>query len=398
MFYLSFENQLQLLLLLVLSSYIFATGLSISLKDPSLKAMGLSFVIPMILGVYSFLSGPHNINAASLYLDLAWFLLILVLTLISLIQHAAESLKFLYPVLFFLPVAAILMQPMLLGLDCSYYMRIFVIGLAAIELLMTLFGLFGRNKSRLMLTSGILLMAVGFILILSDYPHLLMVLVPPAAGLLLCAVYFYKNTYGRLKAEFSRTSEELERLNRSIHAEVMRRVRGIEQAGRSLAEVVDTDSLTGLNQKSAILNTMENMIENTPRARFSLILIDIDHLQDINEKHGKQAGDQCLKSLSRLIQASFRKDDVPGRYGGDEFAILLPGTTAARAALVADRFRQTVQAKTSPAITVSAGVAAYPDDASHVEALIAAADKALQASKENGRNRVTCCHQLANRS
>ena len=151
MFYLNFQNQLQLLLLLGFSSYIFVTSLSIRLKDPCLKAMGLSFVIPLILGSYSFFVGPHNINGASLYLDLSWFFLILMLTLISLVQKSNESMKFLYPVIFFLPIAAILMQGLLLRLNLRSFIGFFILFLAAIELIMMVLNLISKNNTRLML-------------------------------------------------------------------------------------------------------------------------------------------------------------------------------------------------------------------------------------------------------
>ena len=143
MFYLNFQNQLQLLSCSV-SSYIFVTSLSIRLKDPCLKAMGLSFVIPLILGSYSFFVGPHNINGASLYLDLSWFFTVLMLTLISLVQKSNESMKFLYPVIFFLPIAAILMQGLLLRLNLRSFIGFFILFLA-IELIMMVLNLISKT-------------------------------------------------------------------------------------------------------------------------------------------------------------------------------------------------------------------------------------------------------------
>ncbi|HOK42518.1 MAG TPA: hypothetical protein PLD49_02475 [Thermoclostridium caenicola] len=211
MFYLSFQNQIQLLLLLVFSSYVFLSGLSVGPKDPRLKAMALSFAIPLILGSYSFLAGPHNIHIASLYLDLSWFLLILALTLVSLIRSSSDFLRFLHPLLILLPMAAIFMQAMLLELDCRFYMWYFTLALAAIQLLLTIARLVGRNHSRLMLHLGVFLMTLSFALSLSD------ILIPPlihgsaAAGLSLCALYFYMHTYGRLKAEHNRKIQAPER-------------------------------------------------------------------------------------------------------------------------------------------------------------------------------------------
>lgn len=397
MFYLDFQNQLQLLLLLVISSYIFLSGLSAGIKDPFMKAVGFSFVIPLILGTYSFLAGPYNIGIASLYLDLAWCLLILVLTLISLIRSSA-LVRFLYPVILLLPIVAVFMQTMLLEMDCMRYMMHTALVLAAIQLIMTVARLMGKNRSYLALHMGIFLMALGYTLDHSDVRMPLLVYASAASGLALVAIYFYMNTYGRLKAELIRNREELERLRNSIHAEVIRRVREIEQANKKLADKSNIDNMTGLYLKSAILDIMESMIQRSPRSQFSLLMVDIDQFKAINDNQGHQIGDQCIKSLAKLIQASFRKGDIPGRYGGDEFTIILPDTSATRAYLIAERFRKTVQGKTNPGITVSMGIAAYPEDGNSAASLIAAANQALSVSKKNGRNRVTCYNQVANGS
>ena len=311
MFYLNFQNQLQLLLLLGFSSYIFVTSLSIRLKDPCLKAMGLSFVIPLILGSYSFFVGPHNINGASLYLDLSWFFLILMLTLISLVQKSNESMKFLYPVIFFLPIAAILMQGLLLRRNLRSFIGFFILFLAAIELIMMVLNLISKNNTRLMLRSGIFLLALNFALFISNSQNLLLITSLAAAGLYICSHYFYSYTYGVLKSEHSRFRQELEKINHSIHAEVVRRIHEIERSNRKLVEKSKTDSMTGLYLKSTILNLMENMIERSPNSRFSLLMFDIDHFKGINDNQGHQTGDKCIKTLSKLMQTCFRKKTYP---------------------------------------------------------------------------------------
>ncbi|NLW03229.1 MAG: diguanylate cyclase [Clostridiaceae bacterium] len=394
MFYLSFQNQLQLLLLLGFSSYIFATALTIKLEDPRIKAAGLSFAIPLILGTYSFFVGPYNVNGASMYLELSWFLLILVLTLISLLQRPSESLKFLYVVIFFLPAAAIIMQSMLLRLNYRLFVRVFTLVLCAIELLMAVICLLGKNKTRVLLYSGIFLMAAGFTLYGSGIQNLFIAIIPAAAGIYICAHYFYIHSYGVIKYEHSKFSHELERINRSIHVEVIRRVKEIERTNRQLVEKSKMDSMTGLYLKTTILTLLENMIERAPTSRFSLLILDIDHFKDINDSLGHQTGDRCIKALSKLIQTSFRKDDIAGRFGGDEFVVILPGASSVRAYVTADRFRQTVQEKSNPNITISVGIATYPEDGKNVTGLLDAADKALYTSKQNGRNRVTCYNMV----
>ena len=128
--------------------------------------------------------------------------------------------------------------------------------------------------------------------------------------------------------------------------------------------------MTGLYLKSTILNLMENMIERSPNSRFSLLMFDIDHFKGINDNQGHQTGDKCIKTLSKLYADLFQKRSIPGRCGGDEFIVILPGASAVRAYLTADRFRQTVQEKSDPSITISVGIATYPEDGNSVTSLI----------------------------
>jgi len=131
------------------------------------------------------------------------------------------------------------------------------------------------------------------------------------------------------------------------------------------------------------------LIERSPNTVVSLMLFDIDRFKSINDTMGHQIGDKCIKAVASLAQGAFRKEDLLGRYGGDEFIVVLPGAVPVKAFLIADRFRQLVQNKTNPAFTISVGVATYPQDAKSIAALIEAADKALYESKQKGRNRVT---------
>jgi diguanylate cyclase (GGDEF) domain len=394
MFYLSFDNQIQLLLLQSFSAYMFATCLTVKTHDTRLRAMGLSFFIPLVLAGYSFLVSPYNVNAASVYLDLSWFLLILLLVLISLVRKPADALKFLYVIIFLLPVGAILIQKRLTGLNYTMYIQTANLVLAAAQFIMTVVSLICRNRDSALLHSGILLTSVGFALFLYESGNWVLALLPAGAGLFVCALYLYLNTYGKLKSEHERYSLELDRINQSIRAEVTRRVNEIERAGRLTARSVKTDGMTGLYLKSTLISLMESMTERMPYSSFSVLLIDIDDFGKINEGLGRQAGDRCIRSVSGLIQASFRKDDITARFGGDEFAVILPGVSSVRACLSAERFRQAVQEKSDPKVTVSIGIATYPDDADNVTALLEAAGRALDVSRRNGKNRITCYSML----
>jgi len=128
---------------------------------------------------------------------------------------------------------------------------------------------------------------------------------------------------------------------------------------------------------------------------FSLVMLDIDHFKSINDTYGHLAGDKALRALAALIRGEVRPTDVVARYGGEEFVLALPETAGTGAVTLAERLRVrvaghalAVTADHTISMTVSIGVASYPDGANSVQKLLSAADQALYAAKSAGRNRV----------
>jgi diguanylate cyclase (GGDEF)-like protein len=127
----------------------------------------------------------------------------------------------------------------------------------------------------------------------------------------------------------------------------------------------------------------------------SLLMLDVDHFKQVNDEHGHPVGDSILREVARLLKEMLRAVDSVGRYGGEEFVVLLPHTTVEEARQTAERVRRTVERHRFPAgprelqITVSVGVASYPSPTvDSPAALIREADQALYRAKEAGRNRV----------
>ena len=168
------------------------------------------------------------------------------------------------------------------------------------------------------------------------------------------------------------------------------------------------DALTGLYNRRYFMDAMAREIERSRRNGecFSLGIIDIDHFKDYNDTHGHQAGDDLLRQFSLVMQKNLRGSDIVCRYGGEEFAVIMPRTGDPGAhnqpagEHFIDRLRETISRfpflglkdHKEGRLTVSAGVAVFPEDGETPDALIGAADKALYRAKKEGRNRV-CANQ-----
>ncbi len=160
----------------------------------------------------------------------------------------------------------------------------------------------------------------------------------------------------------------------------------------------DVDALTGVLNKRGLAAALESFIaKTTSHGRpLAIFLFDIDNFKNYNDTNGHLAGDDCLRLMARLVTESIRADDAFGRYGGEEFLVILPWRTTEDAHLVAEKVRMNIEAFDFPfgenqplgRVTVSGGVASIPEHASDTTDLIEAADRALYAAKNAGRNRV----------
>ncbi|WP_068618932.1 sensor domain-containing diguanylate cyclase [Paenibacillus tuaregi] len=157
-----------------------------------------------------------------------------------------------------------------------------------------------------------------------------------------------------------------------------------------LRDEVHVDGLTGLSNRKAFDKVMTKWISN--HVPYSLVLLDIDHFKQVNDTYGHLIGDEVLRFLSRLMEEVSGEDSHVFRYGGEEFAILVKHEETSHALRTAERVRKilaTTESPTGEAITISAGIATFPDHALDAHELIRQADRALYQSKLDGRNRTT---------
>lgn len=170
----------------------------------------------------------------------------------------------------------------------------------------------------------------------------------------------------------------------------------IESLQGELVRTARYDSLTGLYNRGTFLAEFEREVSRSARggAAFSLAIFDLDQFKQINDRYGHPVGDRVLKAFADALPASIRKHDVVGRYGGEEFALLMPQTGKETAVRVAERVRRELEARGVAVegkrieVTVSGGIASYGIDGQDWDALLTAADDALYEAKHAGRNRI----------
>jgi len=226
----------------------------------------------------------------------------------------------------------------------------------------------------------------------------------PAADHLCLPMVGQGETLGVLHLEFARVKD---RPTESFRAQQRLGVTVAGQIALSLASLrmretlrdqSIRDSLTGLFNRRFMQESLEREMMRSRRKNHSLTLLflDIDHFKRFNDTFGHDAGDFVLQSIADLLRNFFRGDDVACRCGGEEFAVILPESNARDAAVRADKLRAEVkalklqykEARLGP-ISVSIGVAAFPEHCANAEDLLKSADQCLYQSKHSGRDRVT---------
>lgn len=192
-------------------------------------------------------------------------------------------------------------------------------------------------------------------------------------------------------------------IQRRRASELQTEIESHKRTQAKLEVLATTDPLTGLLNRRQFFARAEEEGHKTflYRAPMTILMIDIDHFKQVNDSHGHRIGDQVLQAMSVFLRASLRNADFVGRFGGEEFATLLPNTEIQEGTRVAERIRQRVESTpVSTAagpllVTVSIGVAGYHEGVEPsphiVEDLLQKADAALYEAKRSGRNRVVSC-------
>jgi diguanylate cyclase (GGDEF)-like protein len=197
-------------------------------------------------------------------------------------------------------------------------------------------------------------------------------------------VRYLTEVFNDMVARLREDREELAKINLTL-----------TEKNQELQTLSITDGLTGLYNRRHVMEVLTHEVARARRHQhaFCVMMIDVDHFKRYNDASGHQAGDALLKKIAVIFKESLRSTDYAGRYGGDEFIILLPETESTRAIEVAERLRERVHTETTAEtgkvpVSLCIGVAAFPAHGETLEAIVASADSALYEAKRAGRNRV----------
>lgn len=206
-------------------------------------------------------------------------------------------------------------------------------------------------------------------------------------------LHIEKNTIGYLAA-----NQINEKDKERFHILAGQFLLGVKRAVlyQKVQEMAITDSLTGIFSRRYLLERLNEEWERSKKFNynFSFLMVDVDCFKDYNDHYGHLVGDAILKEVSKTIKENIRQIDLVGRYGGEEFSVILSETDKYGARFASERIRQAVEGKNIKVydeelkVTISIGTAVFPEDAKEIRVLIDRADSALYRAKQTGRNRV----------
>lgn len=183
------------------------------------------------------------------------------------------------------------------------------------------------------------------------------------------------------------------------HQQLENRLHAVAEEKSVLQELTMRDSLTGLHNRRFLDAALSRELARTEREgnQLAVIVMDLDHFKNVNDQYGHAAGDETLKMLAELLKRGARESDLICRYGGEEFVAIMPGMSADQALERAESWRNQLEeaiivcGDSRISITLSAGIAVFPDHGNTPSLLLAGADKMLYKAKAEGRNRISVC-------
>lgn len=198
-------------------------------------------------------------------------------------------------------------------------------------------------------------------------------------------------------------SDKFTSLGKKIDSKLLRKEfedieKFVRKSRRRLATLANADKVTGIFNRQYFDKIAAEEFEKAKVAKrhFSILFVDLDHFKEVNDNYGHRTGDDVLRAVAWLIQKACRNTDIVARYGGEEIVVVLPNTVSDDAIKIGEEIREIVAKQTRErlgiAVTVSVGVAGFPQDGDSLSSILEKADQALYQAKEKGRNRVCGYH------
>ncbi len=378
------SSQIYLLISICFSFLIFGYTILLEKKKNKIKLLGLTFFSAFLLSSFKLivLINPNLFQNININLVFGEATLLFMLLLIQIVKFKKEYVEFTQLIILVIPIIFIIFiakYNILWVFDIEY---VKYIPLTCLLLLIIFLTNRMKNKKDKKLLIGIIV--IYFNIIINVYIGNDINILLNFIGYLIFLIYFHRNIANRLFTRLVDTEEKLAKYHRRINYEVKKRTLEIEKINKNLVNISKMDKLAGAYNKTGIFEVMDKLILNNEE--FSILLFDIDKFKDVNDTYGHVVGDKCIRKLSLISKELIRKNDSIGRYGGDEFIIVLPNLESEEAFYVAERLREKVMDTTTPNFTISIGIANYPLDGETSLTLLDAADKQLYISKELGRN------------
>ena len=374
-------------LLVILSSLSFTGALVLYPLSPASKRLGYTFLVPVLMIGFVRLIND-SLTSENLILIASYFMPILLLFL-TVLRHSFKNntsmigATFVITTVFIFAVyqfGTVLVE----ALDSPVILTLLIV--VHVVLLFIL-----RQQKRTLDWIIFSILLVGnLVMIYRNIGNLL------AVGYGINAVGYFlalRSIFTEYQMLHTQTRSEHEQIQNdfkdAVEKEVRRRTKRMEWVQDQIKEKSKLDNLTGALMKKPLIDLMDSFIHSREVRKFSILMFDIDKFKNLNDNYGHIVGDKCLKQLVTIALSTLRDQDAIGRYGGDEFFIVLPDQTASQALKIANRYRQKIQEETDPQFSISLGVATYPWDGETHKELIKVADDGLYRSKELGRNRAS---------
>lgn len=376
------ESQL-IFLIIFAGSLLITVPASILIKDNHiLKVYSVPFFIPLLWSGFLLTVPAIVTNQLHLISQTLPFMLLGIIFLFGLSADKTKTVGLSVLLLFTAITSVLLIFPhLLVNIPLNLILPI----LTAIVLLLILVNPFHRNQ----LIAGINYLAISGIclqLVLIVQENSIELILTAITYIILVIIFFRQLSITLLEKQ-NQAEEKLANWNRSVQLEVRRKILELERHNQHLLKTSKIDRLTGIYNKAAITSYVDELINNKKMKSFTILFFDIDNFKQINANKGHVFGDNIIQQVAHIATTCVRSQDMVGRYGGDEFLMVLPGTSSKDASYVGERLRCMIQSQLG--CTISAGIAVYPDGGTTLAELIKEADKGLYISKKKGKNLVT---------